>query len=439
MAQADFADVDPDEDIVVNIWDKTPILMHVWTAAAAMGRNPLALLAVILTRVLAEVDPEVCLPGVRDGAIGRRNALNLGVALVGASGQGKTSYIEESVPLLLGDHDQTAITGKPSTGQGLIQEYMEWDDIAHENRLIHDPRRIFIVDEIDTLTSNGNESSSTLLSEMRTMLTGGLTGTSNATKERRRMLHAGTYNFQIVIGVQPTRAAGLLDGRDAGTPQRFIWVPVTDPKTALRWDERPESPGSLNWNKDFLLHFEFGEPIVRYPDWLVQELKEYDYKISLETEEGGELSRHGHHNLLRLKVATAIAFLHQSHIVEDLHVEIADMILVASKRSQAVCERAVARAAFNRKKAAKSSDERVNEEIGKERLAKLVKNARDALLRANGEWIKWTEGLRPAARSREEYGDSVWEALTMMEDVEAKEVPYGGKVMRKARIANDTA
>jgi hypothetical protein len=269
------------------------------------------------------------------------------------------------------------------------------------------------------------------------MLTGGLTGSSNATKERRRILHEGTYNFQIVVGVQPKRAGALLDGRDAGTPQRFVWASVTDPKTALTPDERPEWPGSLNWNSDFLLHFEFGEPIVRYPDWLVQELQEYDYKISLEEEGGGELSRHGHHNLLRLKVATAIAFLHQSAVVEDLYVEIADKILIASKRSQAVCEKAVADAAFERKKAAKTSDERVNEEVSEERLAKLVNNARKALLRKKGEWVKW-QPLRPRYNDRAAYEESVWEALIEMEDVEHKEEEYGGKVMREVRIPNDT-
>jgi hypothetical protein len=270
------------------------------------------------------------------------------------------------------------------------------------------------------------------------MLTGGTTGTSNATKERQRMLHARTYNFQIVVGVQPTRAGGLLDGRDAGTPQRFIWVEVTDPKSALHPDDRPEHPGSLNWNKDFLLAFEFGSPVVEYPDWLKQELLNYDYKISLENSFGGELSRHGHHNLLRLKVATGIAFLHESAVVEDLHVEIADKILAASKRTQLVCERAVAQTAFDKKKAAKHTDERVDEEIQKEKLARLVGNARKHLVSAKGEWVWWNKTLRPAARDRAEYSDSVWEAIVEMDDVEISQDEQGQRVLRKARITSDT-
>lgn len=431
MAQADFEDV----DIEADLWDKTVRLKHIAQAADSMGRNRLALLAVTLARVLAEVDPVVCLPGVQDGAIGSRAALNLGVALVGSSGQGKTAFSKNS-ELLLG-RDQESIERKPSTGQGLIQAYLTWDGDPPENRLIDDPRRIFIVDEIDTLGALGNDTGSTLLSEIRTMLTGGSTGSSNATKERQRMLHAGTYNFQLVVGVQPARAAALLDGRDAGTPQRFIWVPVTDPKSALHPDDRPPWPGSLDWNDAFLLGFELGEPIVRYPEWLVKELKDYDYKISLEEAHGGELSRHGHQNLLRLKVATGIAFLHESPVIEDLHVEITDMILTSSKRTQLECERAVAETSFLRKKASQRSDERVREEVGKEKLARLVKNARGAMLRQKNEWVTW-QGLRPAYRDRDEYEEPVWEALSAMEDVEVDEEHRGAQVRRKARISDDT-
>lgn len=430
LAQADFEGVEE-----ADLWGKTERLKHIAQAADSMGRNRLALLAVTLTRILAEVDPHVCLPGVEDGAIGNRAAINLGVALVGSSGQGKSAFSRNSA-LLLG-RDQRMIEGNPSTGQGLIQSYLKWDGDPPENRLIDDPRRIFIVDEIDKLGALGSDTGSTLLGEIRTMLTGGSTGSSNATKERQRMLHAGTYNFQLVVGVQPARAGALLDGRDAGTPQRFIWVPVTDPKTALHPDDRPPWPGSLDWNDAFLLGFELGEPIVRYPEWLVKELKDYDYKVSLEEPHGGELSKFGHQNLLRLKVATGIAFLHESPVIEDLHVEIADMILASSKRTQIECERAVAEATFLKKKAAQRSDERVRDEVGKEKMARLVKNARGALLRQKGDWVTW-HNLRPAYRDREEYEEAVWEALIAMEDVEYEEVEHGARVRRSARIPHDT-
>lgn len=430
MAQADFADVDFGAD--PDLWDKTPVLKHIAQAADSIGRSRLSMLAVTIARVLHEVDPIVCLPGVGDGGIGSRAALNIGVALVGGSGQGKTTFSERSRELVgTTDNDLS-----PSTGQGLIQTYLKWDPDSGENRLKEDPRALFYVDEIDTLGALSKDSGSTLLSEMRTMLTGGSTGSSNATRDRQRILPARSYSFQLIAGVQPSRAGTLLDGKDAGTPQRFIWAQVTDPKNAIRPKERPGWPGPLNWNRDFLDLLMMVDPIVRYPDWLLEELQEYDYKISQEGADGGELSQHGHHNLLRLKVAAGIAFLHESPVILDEHLEITDMILASSKQVQKMCERRVAEEAHKRKKQQRLSDERVIQEVSEERSQKLVKNARGNLLRADGEWVTW-HNLRPAHRDREAYEESVWEALVAMEDVECDETPFGDGVRRKARIVNE--
>jgi len=430
MAQADFEDVDLD----VDIWSKTRQLQHIKQVSDYMGRNPYALIAIVLARVLVEAPAGTCLPGAEDGCLGDRAAINLGVALVGSSGQGKSSMIQLGKKVL----GRSQIDNDPSTGQGLIQKYLRWDDVLNENVLDDEPRHIFTLDEIDKLGQLGKDTGSTLLSEMRTMLTGGSTGTTNATKERQRSLYEGTYNFQLILGVQPKRAGVLLEGSDAGMPQRFIWVPVTDPKNAMHPDDRPPWPGALDWDDAFFMPLKILDPVVRYPDWLLKELKEHDYKVSQEGTDGGEMSRFGHHNLLRLKVAAGVAFLHESTVIEDLHVEIADTILRASRHEQLKCEKAVADAAYDKKKAARRSDERVTEEIAEEKLAKLVKRARKLLIEANGEWVTW-HNLRPTVlRDRDEYGEPVWEAIAEMEDVECKKVEHGERVRRTARIVNDT-
>jgi hypothetical protein len=429
MAQTDFKNV----DLEVDLWDLTPQLRHVAQAGDAIGRNRKALLICLLARILAEVPAGVYLPGAEDGGIGKRAALNLGVALVGSSGQGKTMIFELSKSLL----GRTQIDHTPSTGQGLIQSFLTVDKETGENVLKDDPRCIFTEDEIETLGALGVDSGSTLFGEIRTMLTGGSTGSSNATRERQRSLPAGSYNFQFMVGVQPSKAGVLLEGHDAGTPQRFVWVPVTDPPNALRSADRPPWPGPIGWNDDFLTPLRMIDPVVRYPDWVRDELEEHDFKVSQEKSEGGELSRFGHYNLLRLKVAAAVAFLHESPIIEDLHIEIADLLLASSKDTQLECQRVVFTSAFEKKKAARRSDERATEEVVKEKLAKLVKNARGALLRADGEWVNWSV-LRPAHRDREEYEEAVWEALIETEGVKYEEEQRGSQVRRKARIESDT-
>lgn len=425
MAQNDFAEMG-------DLWSKTTQLKHVAQAADSMGRNRLALLAVLLTRVLVEVDAGICLPGVRDGAIGSRAPLNLAVALVGASGQGKTTFREESEQLI--GRDQQEYTREPSSGQGLLQAYMEWDEDQKKNVLIAKPQRLFMIDEIDKLEALTSATGSTLMAELRTFLSGGTTGSTNVTKERDRMLYARTYNFQLVVGVQPARSGALLDSRDAGTPQRFIWATVTDPKTALHPDQRPPWPGPLNWSDAFLLGFEVSEndPVVEYPEWLKEELRDYDYRVSLEGSEGGPMSRFGHQNLLRLKVATGIAFLHECPRIEDSHVEIADQIIAASKRVQVECERVLIEKQFLSRKAAARTDERVKDELSVDKLKTLIKHARDRLVRADGEWMWWND-LRPAHRDRAEWSDPLWEALEHEEDIEVEEMTHKNQLRRRAR------
>ena len=427
LAQDDFKDIDDE----IDLWTRTPQLKHIAQAADSLGRNRLALLAVVLARVLVEVDPGVCLPGVEDGAIASRAPINLGVALIGASGQGKTTFTDKSAEVLGVDPKKYVLT--PSTGQGLIQAYLEWDPDAGENRLIANPKRLFMVDEIDKLGALTKDQGSTLMAELRTLLSGGTTGSTNARRDLSRMLYGGTYNFQLVLGVQPSRAEPLLAGREAGTPQRFIWVEVTDPKTALHPDERPPWPGALDWNDAFMLQFELGSPVVDYPDWLKAELRDYDYKVSLETSKGGEMSRFGHQNLLRLKVAAGIAFLHESPRIEDEHVEMADQIIRASRRVQLDCERAVAEVTFLKKKSAARSDERVNEEVSADKMRRLMKNARAKLVQADGDWVMWHD-LRPAHRDREMWGEALWEALANEEDIETHEEETPRQTVRKARL-----
>lgn len=429
LAEKDFADVEED----IDLWTATEQLAHIAQAADAVGRNRLAMLSVVLIRILAEVDPGVYLPGARDGAVGGRAALNLGVALVGSSGQGKTTFASESEALL--GIDQKAITHKPATGQGLIQTYLQWDKDLEKNVLKDDPRGFFIIDEVDTLASHKGDATNTLFSELRTMLTGGTTGSAAATKERNRILHGLTYNFQALVGVQPSRSGVLLSDRDAGTPQRFIWANVTDPRTAVHPDDRPPWPGPLNWNSAFLLGFEVFEPMVDYPEWAKKELRDYDYKVSLEGIEGGAVSQHAHQNLIKLKVAAAMAFLHESSVIEDLHLEFAERIIKASKRVQRECERILARAEFEARKSRVQVDERVAEVVYEEKLDALVVHAKEKLSRADGEWLSWRD-IRPAHRDRGEWSEPLWEALGSDKNVETNEETRGSLLVRKARWVN---
>jgi len=409
MAVSDFEDIATTADL----WDASPRIRHIAQAADSLGRNRFALLAAVLIRILARVDAGICLAGAEDGSVGSRAALNLGVALVGSSGQGKSTLQEMSGVLV----PTPGIEQKPSTGQGLIQEYLEWDDVNQKHNLIADPRRLFFFDEVDTLSASSADKTSTLMSELRTMLTGGATGTANATAQRRRFLPARSYNFQMMLNIQPTRAGNLLSDRDAGTPQRFIWVTVTDPSRAVHPKDRPAWPGPLEWSDAFLLGFEIGEPVVDIPDWLKEELLTYDYRVSKEGMGGGEVSWAAHQNLLRLKVAVGIAFLHESPVVETEHVMLADIIVADSLRVQRDCETLISKTGFDEQVNKARAAERIMELTDTDKMKRLLKTAKEKIKKAGGEQVRWHD-LRPQYRDRDTWNEVLWDALVRDPDVE---------------------
>jgi hypothetical protein len=64
-------------------------------------------------------------------------------------------------------------------------------------------------------------------------------GFAYANATRRISLEAHSYRLGLVVGVQPERAGALLDGSDGGTPQRFVWLPATDPNLTANPDPEP--------------------------------------------------------------------------------------------------------------------------------------------------------------------------------------------------------
>lgn len=430
MAVSDFEGIVTTNDL----WSASPQFKHIAQAADNVGRNRMAMLAAVITRVLVSVDAGICLAGAMDGSVGSRAALNLGVALVGSSGQGKSTIYEQSGFLF----PTPGVERKPTTGQGLIQEYLQWNEDEQKNLLIDDPRRLFFFDEVDTMSASAADKTSTLMSEVRTMLTGGSTGTANATASRSRFLQARSYNFQMMLNVQPSRSGALLSDRDAGTPQRFVWVTVTDPNTAVHPNDRPEWPGPLEWDNSFLMEYELGmREFVNIPDWLKQELLDYDYKVSLEGMEGGTVSWFAHRNLLRLKVACGVAFLHESPEVLTEHVALADIIIEGSMDVQRKCEALLQKIAFTDKVSKARSDNKVSQLVDDERLKQLVENARrlldNEIENDSDGWVNWGR-IRPAHRDREVWSEPLWEALENHDEFETRTGQGKNKTGREVRV-----
>ena len=93
--------------------------------------------------------------------------------------------------------------------------------------------------EIDTLTALHRRQASTLLPELRKAWTGSSLGFAYVDKEKRLTLPEHHYRLCLIVGIQPERAGGILQDTDGGTPQRFLWMPATDPEAP---DVAPAAP-----------------------------------------------------------------------------------------------------------------------------------------------------------------------------------------------------
>jgi hypothetical protein len=299
---------EPDTE-TVDWWDERPWLRHIHTFARSRMVSPYALLSVALVRVAANTWPNLTLPPI----VGGRGSLNLFCALVGPSGAGKSAVCAASDELLPWADPWVHI----GSGEGLLHTFVERikvdDPTDPDSKIkvwkvrVHNPKAAAIVDEIDTLTALGARQGSTLLPTLRTMWTGSSVGFGYADPSKRLDMKAHSYRLGMVVGAQPTRCEALFDEADAGTPQRFIWAPLTDPGAP---DIPPDNPGPL-----------VQPPIFNGVDTnfvVCESLRKATIdarQAMLRTGTTGELD--GHALLNRIKIAAAIALMEGRYEVTE--------------------------------------------------------------------------------------------------------------------------
>lgn len=234
-------DVDPDR--LEQFWTSRDYLATIRAHARATRTSPDAVLACVLARTACEIGPHVVLPPI----IGGVGSLNIYVGLVAASSGGKSSAIAATATL----HQWRFVTKHLGSGEGLLHHFVTREKVKDDPdaparwRVVQHTERVpAVVDEIDTLSALGARQGSTLLPALRSMWTGTDFGFGYADPTKALEVRAHTYRLAVIVGIQPGRAEALLDDTDAGTPQRFIWAPTTDPGAP---DVRGESPGVLPW------------------------------------------------------------------------------------------------------------------------------------------------------------------------------------------------
>ncbi|MGI1849942.1 DUF3987 domain-containing protein [Rhodococcus sp. SJ] len=238
LARLNRDDVALDERVEA-FWTARPELSAVRQFAQSRLIAPWALFGAVLVRSLAVVPPRVVLPPL----IGSHGSVNSFVALVGPSGAGKSvprNAAREFVQLKLPGEARLHVRNVGS-GEGLVDQFATYDAKAKEYVGLR-TRVMFTVDEVESLTAQAGRSGSTLFPTLRSAWTGDSLGFANRDKTKAIPVEAHRYRLTMIVGAQPTKVQPLLDDADGGTPQRFLWMPTTDPNAP---DVEPAEPNPI--------------------------------------------------------------------------------------------------------------------------------------------------------------------------------------------------
>lgn len=220
-------------------WSARPELERLRTFARSRSTGPWSTLGVVLARAIVTIPPHVVLPPT----VGSVASVNLFVALVAPSGFGKGASEAVAEDFLITQTSPFVAT--PGSGEGLLKQY------AYKRRPGQGkpPEQInlrnaamFTVPEVDTFAALSGRGGSTLIPELRKAWMGERLGFGWADVEKAVAIMAHRYRMTMIVGVQPGRGGTLLLDADGGTPQRFLWLPTTDPDAP---DEPPQEPEPL--------------------------------------------------------------------------------------------------------------------------------------------------------------------------------------------------
>jgi hypothetical protein len=447
----------PSDDELEAFWSARPELERLRTFARARLTGPWSTLGAVLARAIVTIPPRVVLPPT----VGSVASVNLFVALVAPSGHGKGASESVAEDFLM--TDMSPFVATPGSGEGLLKQY------AYKRRTTkgQPPEQInlrnaamFTVPEVDTFAALAGRGGSTLMPELRKAWMGERLGFGWADVEKAVAIMAHRYRMTMIVGVQPGRGGVLLNDADGGTPQRFLWLPTTDPNAPAEPPEEPEPLRLPAWptsgepepelekngdddeNESGRLKFavvkdgyRLEEPadrsafqVLELPPSVVDAIrKEHLAKQRGLVSESGALDSHA--MLARLKIAVGLMWINgRTDKVSEDDWDLAGVVLAVSNTTRASVQDALR---SNTTKAAEARGrqdavrEVVKEDILRDRkIAHLAERIREKLRDENDQPVnKLSKRFRGADRQY------VWPALETLQrvgDVKLRPIEYQG-------------
>lgn len=369
---------EPDPD--AEFWESRDSLRRIRDYALACMVAPWGLLGVCLPYALDTLPWNVHLPGIGDDD--SPGSLSLFVALASPSGSGKGRTVKVARRLM----GRTAADLSPGSGEGLVKCFVrpkpnrgddsgdgDFFDIGADKFMWVAHNVVFNVPEIDTLVALTQRSSATLPSLLRQAFSGEQLGLGYADDLKRLYVPADQYRLGMIVGVQPGNAGPLFADETGGTPQRFAWLPATDPR--IRRDNKPDKP-------DPLVLTEFAcwrsTPVFELCDQARDEIE-----LAAEARGRGEVAALDSHALfVRAKIAAALAVLNNKVAVSDEDWRLSGAVMDMSDRTRssvqaelraATVNAAVASGKVNGLKAAVAADVQHDRDL--ERVVKVLVRA----------------------------------------------------------------
>lgn len=373
-------------------WSARPVLAHVHDFARARMVSPWAMLGVVLARVITAVPPFVVLPPI----VGSEASLNLFVALTGPSGAGKGAAESAGADAIdLRHRNITVATVGSGEGIAHLYAHREKGEVVRDRDAV-----LFTVPEVDNLTSLGIRKGATLLPQLRMAWTGEQLGFSYAAADKALPIARHTYRMGLILGVQPGRAASLLDDSDGGTPQRFVWLPTTDPDAP---DVPPACPEPLSWSPQWRWATTDSRGLVVLSVPTVARDTIIAARRDRLRGDGDALD--GHALLARLKVATALALLDERQAVDLEDWEIASTVMRVSDATRSAVVRHLAARALdaNRARGEAEADRAVvvTEKVHTEQVRRVAGVILRALRRREGDGWATRRDLATAVAGRD--------------------------------------
>lgn len=416
-------------DPIDAFWTSRESLSRIHDFARARRVAPWATFGGVIARVVTSTKPFVQLPAI----VGSYASLNLPIGLVGPSGAGKDAAGKVAEELVDGVADFLEVP--LGSGEGIAHMFMREES---GKPVLHNDTALVTVGEVDTLTALVKRQASTVLAQVRHAAMGEKLGFFYVDTSKRMIVPAHTYRLCMLVNIQPERARGLLDDAGGGTPQRFVWLPATDPQAP---DVPPDEPAPLQWIVPAWNRI----PAIRRGgmDRVIMPVCDKAADLVRETRlkrlrnQGDALD--GHALLTRLKVAAALAILEGCTSVSEEDWNLSGLVMQMSDRTRGNVQKVLTdeQREQTRKQAEAKAVEAivVEERVGEAAVRRVATSLKRTLAHA-GDWVSHGDLRKTlASRDRAQHFEPAMAALVLAGEVDEEKTEYHGKTGQRYRLS----